>query len=782
MSSSTAKYWISHEIELRVSSRNLVYLFFIIALLSILNANSQDKDSVPDLLVSKLEAVSKNKAIESVYLQTSKGIYETGEDLWFKGYVLDSRYLTLSEKSKTLYVQLIEDISKKPVWEERYEIEYGFVDGHIYVHDSLQDGNYTLAAYTPHSFFNDGQPIKSVRQLRIAKNITSYHQTKKDTVPTEESKGEKIDFQLFPEGGHLVSGIQSKVAFKAVNANGSPKTVSGTLFENNISIKTFKTTHAGMGTFTFTPVKGNHYHIELDSLTTKKPYGIPDIKSKGQVLQLVGHTKDNVTFKVSKHTADKETVYLRVQVRGVVYSIARAEVEKERLIKIHLKDMPQGIAEVTLFNKDLEPTAERLVYVNHDQRLNIKTILDKGEYLTKDKVQLKLKVTDQNNQPIVAHLGLSVFDRAYQNLKDGKTIETHYHLSTQLKGKLYNPGYYFNEKNKNRKEALDVLLLAQGWRAYEWAEPNLIQEREKTHPVLNDTVTGKLYAKNKKAQGILTDQYVMAFTADNESAKMFIDVDALGRFKVLPEHLQQAKRGYLYLKPLLNDPKAKKDITIEDPSFARINGLIKQKPFGYSQTFNEEFQIKIDLRPFVVANDVNKLDEVVVSGKKQRVFRDKYMGTLDSLAKLDINPDYVCINNILNCRNHVFDNRNKKPVVGEKYISFNGLSTYHSPPKFELSEEELLKKFNLVRIKGYYGKKEFYAPVYDALEQVDGFPDYRNTLYWKPDMITNEKGEAEIEFYTSDINTGFIGIVEGVSGNGQLGRQTFEFRVRKREQ
>ncbi len=766
-------------------------LFFLFPIL-ILSQNNPLFDDLVDRLHSK----TVNSTTETIYLQTSKGIYETGEDLWFKGYVLNSQHLSPSTQSKTLYVQLIENKTDKTVWQEKYEIENGFVDGHIYVQDSLQNGSYTLSAYTPHSFYDDKQPIKSIRRLEIVKNITNYHQTKKDSILIEEGKEQKIDFQLFPEGGHLVSGIDNKIAFKSVDTKGNPKAISGTLYENDKPIKTFTSVHTGMGSFVFIPNNNSRYHIALDSTQTKKQYTLPNIKPKGFVLQLLNNTKDALILKVSKNTdQNKETVYIRVQIRGVVYSIAKAVIEKERIVKTPLNDVPQGIVEVTLFDQNLKPLAERLVYVNQDKRLHIKTILDKGEYYTRSNVKLKLKVTDQNNNPIIAHLGMSVFDNYYDNPKDSKTIENHYHLSTQLKGRFYNPNYYFNPQNKNRKQALDLLLLTQGWRAYEWTEANLDKKPLNKRPIINDTITGKLYARNKKAQNVLSNQYVMSFTADKQSDKTLIEVDSIGRFTVFPEYIQTAKRGYLYLKLLLNDPKNKIDITINDPSFATINRLRKQKALScYPKPQKLKPQIKQGLRPFTLANDVNKLEEVIVTGKKKRIFRDKYMGTLDSLAKLDMNTDYVCVSKILNCEVHQNHSRNTKPIEGEsyqKYIGFKWNSdrtaftvqrkltfTYQYPV---LTEEELLKKFNLASIKGYYGKRIYYVPVYDKTEQTDEFPDYRNTLFWKPDIITNEKGEIEIEFSTSDINSKFIGIIEGVSGEGQLGRQIFEFNVKKKQ-
>jgi len=754
-----------------------------------------------DQLANRLHELSKNYASESVYIQTSKGIYETGEDLWFKGYVLNSQYLSPSMQSKTFYVQLIESKTEKAVWEEKYEIENGFVNGHIFVQDTLQEGSYTLAAYTRYSFYNDKQPVKSIRQLQIVENITKYHQSKKqDTLIKPKPKETAIDFQLFPEGGYLVSGITSTIAFKTVDTLGMPKSVSGTLYENNTPKISFKTAHAGMGRFSFTPDNNKRYHIVLDALATKKQYTLPAVKTDGYVLQLVGNTKKNLTFKVSKNTRHKETVCLRVQVRGVAYSVAQATITKERLIKIPLNDMPQGIAEVTLFNQEFEPVAERLVFINQDQKLNIKAVLDKGEYLTKGNAKIKLKVTDQHNNPVIAHLGLSVFDDFYNNPKDTKTIESHYHLSAQLKGRLYNPSYYFNSENANRHEALDLLLLTQGWRCYKWNEENLKSQNQLKTALVTNGIEGK-FTYIKKGKNSPEQSFIIAYDPFKEEKKSMIPLDTNNRFVLTPNHLKISRR--LFIKHF-GTKKDKILISVKDP-FLAINSIKKLKDFGYPiAPVTEKKEInESKTHEWQSIKDAVKLDEIqLVAKKKGIVKRDKYLAKLDSLAKLDMTGgDYVCTkDNYFNCPIHLPHKYSKNPVEGEVYLELQikeggqwvtGVApvvgqVFRNPklPAYQypkLTDAYLLEKFNIIKTKGYYNKKEFYNPIYDKTEQIDDFPDYRNTLYWKPDIITNNKGEAHLEFSVSSINSKFIGVIEGVNDNGELGRQTFEFHVRKRE-
>ena len=163
-------------------------------------------------------------------LQTSKGIYETEEDLWFKAYVLDSRNLQPSYLSKILFLQLIHEESNETVWQEKYEIVSGFVDGHLYLPDSLKAGPYNLVAYSAHSFYNTAQEHHAIRRLKIVKLIEQNY-------PSSQVKADSIlEFNTFPEGGNLINGVLNQLAFKAVNVRGEPQLVSGVLYEDDAPI------------------------------------------------------------------------------------------------------------------------------------------------------------------------------------------------------------------------------------------------------------------------------------------------------------------------------------------------------------------------------------------------------------------------------------------------------------------------------------------------------------------------------------------------------------------
>ena len=307
-----------------------------LALLMVYQNTNYAQQAVKDKLSAPLESLSNRQNLESIYLQTSKGIYETEEDLWFKAYVLDSRNLQPSYLSKILFLQLIHEESNEKVWQEKYEIVSGFVDGHLYLPDSLKAGPYNLVAYSSHSFYNTAQEHHAIRRLKIVKLIEQnyrFSQVKADSI---------LEFNTFPEGGNLINGVLNQLAFKAVNVRGEPQLVSGVLYEDDAPLLEFQSEHAGMGSLEFTPHINSKYHIELTQPTTDTKYLLPPIKGSGVVLRLDQANQDFLMFEITPSVEYPQSdLYLRLQMRGKVYKMATAVARKNLKIKVPIDDLPQ---------------------------------------------------------------------------------------------------------------------------------------------------------------------------------------------------------------------------------------------------------------------------------------------------------------------------------------------------------------------------------------------------------------------------------------------------------
>lgn len=752
------------------------------------------QNSIDTLFMSVSQRLSGHPS-ELIYLQTGKDIYETGEDLWFKAYQLDAKSFALSEQSETLYLQMLND-KDSVVWAEKYPIEKGIAEGHVYIDTKLSEGNYRLGTYTRHSYYNDTTGISPERKIRIVRNIAL------DSLPEHREKPGEFRFNLFPEGGNLVSGLPFRLAFKATGSGGCPVDVEGTLYQDEIPVLSFKSSHDGMGVIPFTPFSGKEYRIEL---ANGYSYALPEICRQGMGLRLSGRDGKQLEFLISQTEglSDQE-VYLVGQIRGTVCCVAKGLLKDRLKMKIPLSEFPyQGIAEFTLFNAAMQPVAERLVYVHPEKKLHIDIVPEKESYVLREKATLKVKVTDDNGQPVKADLGISVFDKAYSNPDDRVNMLAYCYLSSQIRGAVW-PAYYFDEKNVDRMQAMDLLLLTQGWRRYVWELNGTVRHGEM---FLRDDVTGiQTLGSKKKSKGTGgAKQLIQVSGAEGNST--YLMTDSLGRFTVDTDLMKTLRGGYVYLKPMLSK-EFKPELEIQD-YFPAIDSIRRKKSFDCSLiNCTQRPKEEIYDAPVVSGDSTILLDEVVIARKARKPFRDKLMGRLDSLAQMNLNSVYVCTScGLLLNYNPDYQGHHalvgeggcpakgrKQPVDGETYriakykyygdskgggVYFSVVDAhsvvYHAT---EFTEEELLRMNNMWRVKGYYGKREFYQP--DEIDMQLPVPDARNTLLWAPSVVTDEKGEATVSFYCSDINTGFIGVAEGVDGTGLLGTDQCEFRVIRR--
>jgi len=751
------------------------YLTILIPLLSFFSGNAQVPKHKLDSLAHSLETYSGDAARTSLYIRTSKDIYESMEDLWFKAYAADARHQLLSGIDQTLYIQLIHEKKDSIVWEQAYPIEKGIASGHIYLDNALPDGNYWLCAYSAHSLSADASSFQGARRIRIVQHVAELLQ-KKPAAPPTDSLQKKVQFTLLPEGGVLLGGVTNRIAFKAVAENGLPCPVSGTLFDGNKAIGYFKSTHAGMGSFLLQPQSGSSYYVRLDTPFANTSYPLPQTRKQGMSFRLLSNNADNISFRIYNQGPEKQLFYFRLQTRGLTQLMAAATIKDSLDLKLPLQDVTSGVAEATLFDHRPAPVAERLLYIKPDKRLSVTAKLSQKSYGTKTKIQLQIHTADEQGKPVIAQLGAAGYDRIYHRPMDPKDIQTHYLLSTQLKGNIYDPCYYFDTTKKNREQALDLLLLTQGWRSYSWNEEEL---KRTGSTLLSDSTRGQLVALRKKTRS--TQRAVMFFDAEQQHSQLTA-LDNQGSFWLSPENLKLS--GNIYIKHYGDQQDF--ELKVYDP-FERIHKIKPWQKISYPLEGTPATGQVNEADPFVLTRGSIKLKAVEIQGKTTAVFRDKYIGHLDSLAKYQQLTDKTH-GGWLNCPAGDGDER---PVEGQTYIvwtgpnpptshpfSFNSTNTkqivYHYP---KYTEEELLKMWGLARAKGYYPKKEFYQPDYDKAP--DPLPDYRNTLLWAPDIITDENGNATLEFFSSDINTAFYGIVEGISGTGMVGKCDFEFMVTK---
>ncbi|UYQ95870.1 hypothetical protein MKQ68_12245 [Chitinophaga horti] len=473
-------------------------------------------------------------------------------------------------------------------------------------------------------------------------------------------------------------------------------------------------------------------------------------------LQLIANHRDTITFRIRPRYNHKKTVYLRMQTRGVLQSIAAVPVQDSATVKVPIAHMPRGIAEVMLFDEQLKPVTGRLVFLHQGRKLQIQFSEVKELYAPKEEVVLKIKTTGYGGKPVQAILNVRVMDQLFADARNVRDIDNYYHVSTQLKQDVYDVAAYSDSA------AMEQLLRTSSVASYQW-------NGNSAKPLLPDSIRGQLAGKGKMPSSVMLFNY-------NKSITNMTTVGEDGRFYLTPEQLFTGRRFFV---KYFSEKEFKVDI--EDP----FNAISRIKPI-YALGTKDIIAAEKPVDPGLLQYG-RTLKEFTVQGKG-RAFGDKYLGYLDSIARFEGNMDYVGACGMLNCP---ACNSGKKPVEGVTYSEFISprrnqvvshpfrftadevrRQPYHYP---KYTEEELLKKFKMVMTKGFYTERTFELPEDKAL------PDNRNTLYWAPAVVTNEQGDVELRFPCSDIRGRFIAIVEGMSDHGELGTTSFQFSVRDRQ-
>ena len=730
-------------------------------------------------------------AQDFVYLLPSKEIAETGEDLWFKAYLLNRQTFALSDKSQTLYLQ-IRTQTDSVVWSEKYPLAGGRCNGHIRVGEEWPQGEYFLEGYAKTSFTSDSTQAIHPRRIRVVDRVAQMNDISAQAVKNDSIQKctSRHRFDLFPEGGNLIDGVNSVVAFKATYGDGFPEDVTGRVLENGSQIAEIQCIHDGMGQFAVTPRIGNEYKVVLSD---GREYPFPAIERSGLALRVTRHNASGITLLVSASDSVSHSFSINSKLNGIPCSSASGTVKGQQLVRLPIEQFPfQGIVEITLNNGNGIPIAERLVYVNPEQTLSVVAEPDQKHYQCRDGGTVRLQVTDAAGQPVKAELAVSIFDKEYLYLPGHENILSHCFLSEQISGDIFNPTYYFDTENDDRLAALDLLLMTQGWRRYVWnRDPMSALQRQ----LLKDGVIGFETARRNRPDHL---QYIQLISP--EKVSYIVKTDTLGLFEVEPYMMCRLK-DYFYLKPFTLKPGGKLHIINQ---FDTINTF---RPFMTSYLAQNKLNMIEEESHENISEEGTtiRLKGVTVKAKKKPIYCDKIIEFLDSIAIVKSGV-WACehdgkqyINEYKGYSLHpacspFSDCKGKRlmPKRGESYLPVKlveqggvwvnlvekmGAIVYHGPEGPKVSEKGLLSNYGMETAQSYYPQREFYEP--DPAERYSPTPDPRNLLQWRPAVLTDENGVAEIPFITSDINSEFIGIVEAIDGGGLLGCQTFSFKVLK---
>jgi hypothetical protein len=316
-------------------------------------------------------------------------------------------------------------------------------------------------------------PVKTSKQLTL--KVTGKEPGKTNlTVPFKLKSEKEIDLQFMPEGGYLVAGLPCKIGFKALNPDGRGISLQGVIVNSKQEeLVQFKTLHKGMGAFELVPQLAETYSARVTMADGREvTYPLPQVRDFGTVLRVNNLLSDDslsVTILTSPQVLQGQQYRLVGLGNSEVKFGASLKLSTPRIrIKIPKQNFPTGIAHFTLFNEKNQPLNERIAFIDHRDKLNISIDSLKPSYSTYDSIPLHIKVTDEFGSPVTGEFSMAVLDDLNTAIDPfGENICTRMLLTSDLKGDVESPNYYFSG-SANAALALDHLMLTQGWTAYNW--------------------------------------------------------------------------------------------------------------------------------------------------------------------------------------------------------------------------------------------------------------------------------------------------------------------------
>ncbi len=767
-------------------------------------------------IVNRLAQYQAQTVPEKIYLHLDRPLYLSGETAWFKLYYVDGAFHKPINFSKVVYVEVIGP-DQTPVLQTKIALNQGRGNGSLVIPYAISSGNYVIRAYT-HYMKNFSPDIYFQKSFTIVN-------TAAETIGTVEKSAPEYDINFFPEGGNLVTGLQSKVAFKITNKAGKGINYQGVVLDNtNKEVAQLKPTRFGMGHFVFTPVAGSNYRAVI-TLPNKKvlTQNILPAQEQGWVMRL-DHTDVNQLKLIvnASESAAVGPIYLLSHARQIVTVAETGYFQQGQVtFLIDSKKLPEGISRLTLFNQQKKPVCERLYFKQPRLTAPIKAAFTKDTYATRDKVAVDIETQNQQTQPAPFNLSVAVYQLDSLAAAGKGDINSYFWLTSEVKGYIEDPDYYLKNTGPEVTTATDNLMLTQGWSRFSWQDI-LVKERSPlAHlPELGGhLITGKViksgtqtpvggipvyltspgnpirvYTATSNQQGLIQFETNYFYGSKEIIVQSDTRQDSTSRIEVLSPFSEQAVTGFIppfaWLKswqPELTRRHLQNQVLQNYPQTnlrKYIYPIIDSAAFygkpdeSYLLDAYQRFQVMEEvLREYVRGVLVRKRRDNfyfrVLNTPYKSVFPNDPFVLLDGMPIFDLDKlmafDPLKIKKI-DVFTHLY-------VLGpQEHQGLVSLSTYQGDlGGFEPDSRALMTEYEGLQIQ-----REFYAPRYETTAQkAVRLPDFRHLLYWSPEVNTNAQGKGSFDFYTSDQAGDYLVVIQGMSGQGESGSAVYQLKVIK---
>ena len=748
---------------------------------------------------------------EKVALHADRTVLLAGDTIRVKAYVADAATLVPQIDNQFVYVELLGGQRNRSLDRKRLIASNNLYTGYIVLPVDLSPGIYYLWAYTLYSAQVKGYDCMVPIQVG-------------DKQPDEPKKSAKTKqtinplMRFFPEGGYLVEGTTTTVAFEATTATGDTLDISGEVTDSQGKVVShFKTSHQGRGLFPLKIDAGEHYEAMFLG-QSGQTYRFPLPPARNDVACLHCRVKQDkvlVSILAPPHYLPPRPLTLLVLSRGrLVHTLP---VQAGKSYPMPMGSLPAGVNNLMLIDSECHVVSERLVFSNNvSQQMSLHISADKQGYGLRDSIPLTLQMADLHAQEM-AFLSLTVTDDAVTHGHHSPSLWSQLLLTSDLQGVSGSLDDYFLPTYQC--DQLDLLMMVNGWRRYDigqvlrgrYAEPATEKEREQS-------ITGRVRQvfANKPVEGA---EVVLAITKQNhiDTAKS----DSTGYFEFRGLNFPDDAEAFVYALR----QKQKRCIVETDrqqmPDMPLLGGNHQRISILPWIDIDDELLARY-------AQDSHVLDEVVVKGRSkatdyenttlswgyEKIKKGHYPNV--SMLLLDTNilwtdpgSGRITYENMYGSMTDRFlgkawtgPNPNKRSSLVKLYI--NGMHipdlTYEDLDIDDIDHIDLYlgskawvwgedscgvlnvstrsgqvyssdSPFNsrIVRLLGYQQPADYYFPRYKPGEKpLSMDPDLRRTLYWNPYLRMGQGHNLQLSFFSADLPTTYVIHAEGLTSEGRI--------------
>ncbi len=877
-----------------------VFFGSIIVFLFIFFSSKTYCQDIGSVINSEFLKMGKRPPMEKLYLHLDKATYSSGSTVWFKGYLVTVTGHAPLAWSRFIYVELF-DKSEKLIARKKIKQQDGTFAGNIKLESGLQEGEYTIRAYTTWMlnddsdfFFQkaiqivnlqpsdinsqidyetdkdgettaivsfsdqygkaiDGEAIickvkldenetetfkrktgpdgkikfDFVREstdlknqfVEVAFDKSSKEYTNKFFIPSYAK--EDFDLQFFPEGGLFLAGKETNIAFKAIAQDGYSTEVSGYILQNGTDTISFvKSEHRGMGAFNIKPLIDAEYaFFATNSKGQIKRFSLPPVVSQGAALSL-RRLGSFLQLEIRGRGEDLPKPFYILAHSGE--SLLFTQLVDKLQYNIPSENLPEGIIHFVLVDGNMNPVSSRLAFLKKEQSVAVSVQSDKANYGKREAVTLAIDLQSKDTLMRTGNFSLSVTDDLIvetDSLADD--IYSNLLLTSDLKGHVEDPAFYFMKDDYKTDYYLDLLMLTQGWQRFNVG--NVINNRLKkpksfleVGQTLSGTYETALLGKREGVPitALAVDPLIsVSTTADEAGNFLFNELD-------FPDSTVFTIQSQKYTK-IRQEPSGFIELDKDSfPPFSNQNRLsARVSPLSASLLQNAQERIFFEgegrmvlLDEFVVKGTDKRTKDMVEYGISSTVFDEEALAKKYPIGQT---ADFIVktLPGVSYSNDQIFIRGGSAPAeiyVDGMIAEMSFLSTISSS---EIDKLVVMNGANaalysqggggmggviLINIKeggsfgarklagvvkymplGYQKPSEFYVPKYEVDSiRISTDPDVRSTVYWNPNVKIDESGTATVKFYAADPKTNYTYVLEGLTNRGDICRYVGKLRRR----